>query len=422
MSLAGSQHKILLRLLAALRPHWREDVNLPSRIQGAFAANRSFGSRDRKLYRELIYTTLRYLPWIEPLLDSDFERAGKVIAWLAADLPATRGFREAWCGDWPACPATVAEKAAFLKMDAEALLPAWVARHRPEAALSPDLDALHTRAPLWLRLQGSPAAPVIEELAGLGWSATVSPVLTSAIEVRSEADVTRTRAWQEGRIEVQDLGSQMILASVGVPAGGRWLDVCAGAGGKTLQLAFLLGPTGRVEAHDIRASALAELRIRATRAGLNVSPAADSGAGTVPPRPAPTQSGAAIAIVAAPGGSYDGVLVDAPCSGSGTWRRSPHLKWTTGAGQVTQAAATQRQLLEQHCGFVRPGGWLVYATCSLSRFENEDVVSAFLASHPDFALAAPAQPFGFATTAAGLSISPARHNTDWFFVAALRRS
>ena len=102
MSLFGSQQKVFLRLLSVLRPHWHTDPSLPLRIQQEFAANRSFGSRDRKLYRELIYTTLRYLPWIEPLLDTDPARASTIVAWLAADLPATKAYRAGTCGDWPA--------------------------------------------------------------------------------------------------------------------------------------------------------------------------------------------------------------------------------------------------------------------------------------------------------------------------------
>ena len=118
---------------------------------------------------------------------------------------------------------------------------------------------------------------------------------------------------------------------------------------------------------------------------------------------------------------YDGVLVDAPCSGSGTWRRSPHLKWTTGAGHVTQAAEKQLALLAQFGALVRPGGRLVYATCSLSRFENEEVVAAFLAAHGDFAPEAPARAFGATPRRVGLALLPAQHNTDGFYVASLRR-
>src|ERR1051326_5835800 len=107
VSLAGSQQKIFLRLVAELRPHWRRDSAFPLRIQEIFASNRSFGSRDRKLYRELIYTAVRFLPWIEPLLDRDPSLAAKTVAWLAADLPATHAFRAALCSDWPSCPATI---------------------------------------------------------------------------------------------------------------------------------------------------------------------------------------------------------------------------------------------------------------------------------------------------------------------------
>ena len=401
MSLAGSQQKIFLRLLAALRPNWHSDVNLPAGISELFAANRSFGSRDRRLYRELIYTTLRYLPWVEPLLDSDPSRATKVVAWLAADLPATRAYRTAHCGDWPACPATIAAKAAHLGADAGALLPAWLPRHCAEAGVSPNLDILHTRAPLWLRLDTKDVARVTAEFTAKTWPTRPSAVLPGALEVLAEADVTKTDAWSAGLFEVQDLGSQLILASAGIAPGGRWLDACAGAGGKTLQLAALVGSTGRVEAHDIRVAALRELEIRATRAGaknISVLPA-------LPSEP-----------------FYDGVLVDAPCSGSGTWRRAPHLKWTTSAGQVTAAAEKQLALLTQFSALVRPGGRLIYATCSLSRLENEEVVDAFLAAHPTFTSEPPANTFGATARSVGLAILPATHNTDGFYVATLRRA
>lgn len=388
MSLAGSQQKVFLRLVAALRPNWHSDVNLPAGIAEIFAANRSFGSRDRKLYRELIYTTLRYLPWIEPLLDTNPNRAAQVAGWLAADLPATRAFRAEICRDWPPCPPTVAAKATHLGADPGALLPAWFARHCPAAAVPPNLDVLHTRASLWLRLHAADERGVLQEFASLGWTAQRSGVLPDAIELLNEADVTKTNAWRNGLIEVQDLGSQLILGGAGIAAGGHWLDACAGAGGKTLQLAALIGSGGRVDAHDIRSAALTELSIRAARAKqTNI---------TVLARP--------------PSASYDGVLVDAPCSGSGTWRRSPHLKWTTSAGDVTKAAERQIALLNEFSARVKPGGRLIYATCSLSELENEEVVAAFLAGHPEFAADVPAR-----------TILPAQHNTDGFFAASLRR-
>jgi 16S rRNA (cytosine967-C5)-methyltransferase len=212
--------------------------------------------------------------------------------------------------------------------------------------------------------------------------------------------VTATEAYRSGRVEIQDLGSQLLLEAVGVAPGGRWLDACAGAGGKSLQLAGLLGPDGRVDAEDVRPAALAELARRAARAGL---------AGR-------------ISIRGAAGGGYDGVLVDAPCSGSGTWRRSPHLKWVTSPAQIAAGAARQEALLARCAPRVRPGGQLVYATCSLARSENEEVVRRFLAAHPAFAAGPYPRPRGGEPAGDGLRFWPADHDGDGFFVASFRRA
>lgn len=399
MSVIANQREIFLRLAAELRPHWRRDPAFAHRLQALLARQRAFGSRDRRLYRELLYTAVRFAPWIEPLLTRDPVRAAAVTAWLAADLPATRDFRHELTAGWPACPAALAERAAQLQQSTDALFPAWLHDECPAAGEPAEMDALHRRAALWLRVQADDPAPIRAEFSARGWEWRPSPLRADAIEVVSEADVTRSDSYQQGRFEIQDLGSQLILASAGLPAGGRWLDACAGAGGKTLQLARILGPTGRVEAHDIRPAALEELGLRARRAGL----------------------GNIAVLKSAPGGDYDGVLVDAPCSGSGTWRRAPQLKWTTTAAQVAQHAATQRELLARFAALVRPGGRLIYATCSLAAAENEGVVRAFLAAHPQFEPVPPAADFAYPRGDCGLSLRPARHNTDGFYVAALRR-
>ncbi|MSU69785.1 MAG: RsmB/NOP family class I SAM-dependent RNA methyltransferase [Opitutaceae bacterium] len=438
MSVTGSQQQTFLRLLAALRPHWRRDVRLPTRIHALLAGNRAFGSRDRRLYRELVYTTLRYLPWIEPLLDREPTRAVETVAWLSSDTPATQAFRAALSGGWPPCPPTIAERAAILSAQATSLLPGWFREHCPTAFAPAQMDALLTRASLWLRLQTANPDEVFSEFDAHGWTWRRSKVLPAAVALFPDADVTGSEAYRRGLIEVQDLGSQMILGSVGLEAGGRWLDACAGAGGKTLQLAALLGPSGRIDAHDPRAAALAELAARALRAGIRVAPVASRPSSTRrnaqpsrPPRsepPVPTPGGhrslldfARIALVDRPAGSYDGVVVDAPCSGSGTWRRAPHLKWTTTPAQIETAARRQLDLLTTFSRLVRPGGRLVYATCSLSHHENEDVAAAFLATQPDFAPEPLATDFGLPPRAGSFKLLPARYDTDGFFVASLRR-
>ncbi|HSY53419.1 MAG TPA: class I SAM-dependent methyltransferase, partial [Opitutaceae bacterium] len=320
-SLIRNQQKNFLRLITRLRPHVRTDRALPARIQALLAQNRAFGSRDRRLYRELLYTSIRYWPWIEPLLAKKPDTAMRNVAWLAADTPATHEFRAALIGNLPPLPATIAARAEFLRAEG-APLPLWFRLHCPTLFSSPQLEATLSRAPLWLRLQTPNSQPVFDEFAKHEWTWRRTAVLPGAIEVLADTDITKTTSYQSGLIEIQDLGSQLILETIGIDPGSRWLDACAGAGGKTLQLAALTGPRGHVEAHDIRADALRELRARAARAGLkNIS---------VP--------GTRIAP------AYDGVLIDAPCSGSGTWRRAPHLKWSTMPDHVEEAAQTQLDL------------------------------------------------------------------------------
>jgi len=390
VSRAGSQERTLLGILARVRPHWRRDPGLPSRIDALIGGDRRLGSRDRRLYRELVYTAVRYLPWIEPLLDRDPPAAARCAAWLAADSPEVADFRAEVTRGMPECPPGAGEKARILGADADALSPAWLRGECP-AALGPPLrEVLLSRAPLWLRLQTSEPAAVFAELDARGWAWRRSARLPGAVGLPPGTDVARTRAYASGRVEIQDIGSQLILETVRVAPGGHWLDACAGSGGKTLQLASLVGPGGRVSARDPRRSALEELRLRAERAGLagriQVSPLGD------------------------PRGGYDAVLVDAPCTGSGTWRRAPHLRWTTSLGDVGKAAALQQRLLRENAPRVRRGGLLVYATCSLCASENGRVVEAFLGEEK-----------GFEAELAGTALLPQAHDGDGFFVASFRR-
>ena len=415
MNRIGSQLRVFREMLGRLRPHWRRDPALPARIERLLGGDRRFGARDRRLYRELIYTTLRNLPWIEPLLDATAgpappsgcgpDAAERAIAWLAADTPATHAFRAELSGGFPSePPASVAGRAGILAALAglpslPSLLPEWFEIECPGVLDSPDYDALNSRAPLWLRLREGAQAAVFDEFGRMGWNAAESALLPGAVVIRGEADVAATEACKAGLFEVQDLGSQLVLEAVGIDSGGAWLDACAGAGGKSLQLAGLLGPSGRVDAHDIRPAALDELARRARRAGLSDR----------------------IRITASPGGSYDGVLVDAPCSGSGTWRRSPHLKWVTRPAGVRACALRQASLLECFADLVRIGGRLVYATCSLCRSENEEVLRQFLSGHPGFEPAGWAREFAGERRDSALLFRPAAHDGDGFFAASLRR-
>jgi 16S rRNA (cytosine967-C5)-methyltransferase len=309
-------------------------------------------------------------------------------AWLATDTPEASGIRAEAAAGLPPCPPDAAGRARIMGADPDAMGPPWLAAECPAALSSPLCDTLLGRAPLWVRLQGDGEPQVPPEFAQLGWECTRSPLVAGALRLPQGAAVESTQAHRSGLVEVQDAGSQRVLLEARVPGPGRWLDACAGAGGKSLQLAFLLGREGRVVARDPRPEALARLRERARRAGL--SGRITTGAGEE--------------------GPFDGVLVDAPCTGSGTWRRSPHLRWTTTPESIAAKARLQLRLLRENAPAVRPGGLLVYSTCSLCRSENERVVSAFLQAEGGFRAATP-----------GRMLYPEEHDGDGFFVATFTR-
>mgnify|MGYP001165980116 FL=1 len=391
MGIASNQLRIARDLWTRLQPI---DRALPARLQ-SLLADRRFGSRDRRLYRELLFTALRQARVLASLPPDDEN------AWALRVASACARGRE-----------TEAVRAAFAASelpppDPLELTPAWFASEcdtgRPAAETA---AALLSRAPVWIRLQVDDPAEAEAEWAARGWSAEPHPALPEARKLPPETNVSACVSYQKGHYEVQDLGSQLILASLDLPArspGPRWLDACAGAGGKTLQLARLLGPASRVDATDVRPAALAELRTRAARAGLG------SRIRTLP-RPDP----AAL---------YDGVLVDAPCSGSGTWRRAPHLMACTSETDLAAAARLQTEILRNAAGRVRPGGLLVYATCSITRTENRAVAETFLSGQAGlFQEEPPAHDFGFPRIGPGLAITPGKHDNDGFYVAVFRRA
>jgi 16S rRNA (cytosine967-C5)-methyltransferase len=341
----------------------------------------------------------------QPLLDRDPVLAAKIVAWLAPELKPTSAYRAAHCSDWPAVPDTLAEKAAILSKLVPGysfqlfdLLPAWFHEHCPAAFAAPHLDALNSRAQVWVRIQCNDRNLVLDEFRAKNWAWTTTPEFPDALSLPPNAEVANSDAYRRGFVEIQDLGSQLVLALAPILPGGCWLDACAGAGGKTLQLARLLGPAGHVDATDIRVDILDELDDRAQRARLTN-----------------------ISIVRNPTGTYDGVLVDAPCSGSGTWRRQPHLKWYVKPETIVAFTKTQRDILTANAPRVKPGGLLIYATWSLSHHENGDVVAAFLQAHPQFKPVPPGQTYGAEFDGLGTALLPGTLNTDGFYVACLRQ-
>jgi len=245
-----------------------------------------------------------------------------------------------------------------------------------------DRDALAER----LRAEGVPSHP-----------ARYAP---DALHLDGRPNVLGLRAHQEGLFEVQDEGSQLVGALVEARPGLRLLDLCAGAGGKTLLLAAGLQGQGRVDAYDTDGEALERLRHRAERAGASAT---------------------VRVLQALPDETYDAVLVDAPCSSLGALRRGPDVRWRLDVASFARWPPLQRALLETAAPRVRPGGRLVYATCTVRPEENEGVVRGFLEAHPELRQVE-------APVAAELRHGPAlatlphRHGTDGFYAAVLERA
>ncbi len=273
--------------------------------------------------------------------------------------------------------------------------------------------ALAARAPLDLRVNTlkTDVAHVLKALAP--FHAAPAGFLDTALRIDAPAAGERSAAVEvapafgKGWFEVQDLGSQIAAAVAGEIRGKQVLDFCAGGGGKTLALAAAMGNTGQLYAHDADARRLADTVRRAQRAGV---------------RNLQVRSPIAPNALAGLEGRMDLVFADAPCSGSGIWRRHPDAKWRLSPEQLARRIAEQDAVLAGAAPFVKPGGRLVYVTCSLFADENEDRVAAFLARAPEFSVQpARGAADAFLTSEGYLRLTPRTAGTDGFFVAVLER-
>lgn len=235
------------------------------------------------------------------------------------------------------------------------------------------------------------------------------------LRAATRAALMASEPYKEGLVEVQDEGSQLVALLVGAEPGMRVCDFCAGAGGKSLAIAATMGNKGQVAACDVSAKRLEATGLRLRRAGVfNVERT--------------TLSDERDKWVKKHAAMYDRVLVDAPCTGTGTWRRNPDARWTLREPEIAELVDKQRRILESAARLVKPGGRLVYATCSLLAEENEMQADAFASAHPEFAvlpipeLWAKMSPAPCPTAGPYLMLNPARDRTDGFFVAAFVRS
>jgi 16S rRNA (cytosine967-C5)-methyltransferase len=274
--------------------------------------------------------------------------------------------------------------------------------------------ALLNPAPLDLRtnLARTDRDAALQRLIADGFEASATPYSPAGIRIAGKPAINRHPLFSEGLVEVQDEGSQLLAWLLGPRRSEMISDYCAGAGGKTLALAMLMRGTGRVYAMDVSAKRLAALSPRAARAGItSIHPIALSG-----------DNDARAKRLA---GKIDRVLVDAPCSGFGTLRRNPDLKWRQGPQAIAELAGKQGRILESASRLVKSGGRLVYATCSILREENEAVVDLFAARRPEFKELSCGELLGAQRIALDTGdrfrLWPHLHSTDGFFAAAFER-
>lgn len=385
-----------------------------------FREHRSLGPRERATLAETAYAVLRRKLLFEHLAGSGSGSRERRLAILGFAGPrdflkAALGEQEkTWLGHCDALDrATLSERHRHN-------LPEWLVQPL-KAQLGDDFwplaEALHETAPLDLRVNTltDKREDVHKELELAGLQARPTPYSPWGLRLDGKPALTRLDAFARGAVEVQDEGSQLLALLADARRGQMVVDFCAGAGGKTLALGAAMRNTGRLYAFDVSAHRLENLKPRLARSKLsNVHPAAIA-----------HERDERVKRLA---GKIDRVIVDAPCSGLGTLRRNPDLKWRQSPQALAELTAKQAAILESASRLLKTGGRIVYATCSLLRAENEDIAAAFSASHPGFRRLSVRELLEDAKIpqaaelcgedGVDLRLWPHRHGTDGFYAAA----
>ncbi len=378
--------EVLDLVIAAAR---RQGAPADRIVSDWFRTRRFAGSKDRRAVRDLVYQAIRACGEVP-----DSGRAAMLA--LAADDPALAAL---FTGEGHAPAAIRPGETPALR----GVAPEWLVTALADSGIAgTSAAALLGRAPLDLRVNALKADRATLDLPVPG-EALLAP---QALRLPHGTAIEQWSAYQQGQIEVQDHGSQLTCQALGAQPGELVVDLCAGAGGKTLALAAQLGNRGQLVACDVDRARLSRLAPRAARAGVSV----------VEERL--LDPGREVERLEDLLGQADAVLVDAPCSGTGTWRRNPEARWRLTPGELARLTALQARLLDLAARLVRPGGRLVYVTCSLLDAEGAHQIDAFLAREPGWR----AEPLTLGAGTArghGLRLGPASDGTDGFFVARL---
>jgi len=383
--------------------------------------HKELGSRDRRFLSQAIFSYFRWYGWTVAKLKLPAAEACLVGAALdCTEMADSFQYLESRCTlPFPVKPLgdkSLPEKAAalneLLKDTADfqplklsdLVLPDFGNMIASERAI-PSIEQFQKRPPTWIRLRNDPAQ-LVQALADCDVPCSVHATLPAALSVAGGISLANKLSAHIAQFVVQDIASQCVGHVCAPQKGEDWWDCCAGAGGKSLHLMDLMEQDGKVLATDIRTPALKELKKRARKYGI---------------RDIRTQSHNAVRDEPFKK-TFDGVLVDAPCSGWGTWARNPDARWRSSIRDVVQCAARQVKILNSATWCVKPGGTLVYAACTFTRPETEEVVMNFLDQNPTFKLDPFANPLTGEPTEGTLQIWPWDGPGDAMFIARFVRT
>jgi 16S rRNA (cytosine967-C5)-methyltransferase len=435
-------------LLEQIFSAWQSEKRIPADklLQAHFKENRYIGSKDRGAISELVYWVLRhkatlewwlakYAPRNSPEKNGEQAQTGRafVIAALILRHEYTPQSLKELCkdGNYYSFPAlTVQEEKLAEKLSHVAIsypdMPEYARLNYPQwfenllkdsfgEQLEAAMLAMSEQAPTDLRVNTlkTTREKLLANLNKEGFECAPTPLSNIGIRLARRSPIFTSEYFKQGHFEVQDEGSQAIALLVDAKSGERVIDFCAGAGGKTLAIAAMMENKGRILAWDISEKRLSQINLRLKRAGVN----------NVQVHVLESESDSFIKRHKA---TADKVLVDAPCSGSGTWRRNPDLKWRFTQKDLDEVIAVQKSVLQSAGRLVKVGGRLIYATCSVFKDENERQIDLFLKNNPYFKLICAQkiwnkEPLTENDAPAYFSVTPHENGVDGFFAAILER-